>query len=175
MKSLIVFMLLFGSPILAVNASGVYQTSEAFLQEVFKSAPPAPQTVWLTGEIRKAAEQILQHQPTSLRVRYWLKDKRSGWVLDEIGKEKPITVGVLVNDNRIEHIRVLVFRESRGYEVRHAFFTDQFKQAGLKRDLQLDRHIDGITGATLSVRALTKLSRLALYLHSQVVTKHDSP
>jgi len=175
MKSLIVFILLFGSPILAVNASGVYQTPEAFLQEVFKGAPPAPQTVWLTGEIRKAAEKILQHKPSSLRVRYWLQGKRSGWVLEEIGKEKPITVGVAVNDNRLEHIRVLVFRESRGYEVRHAFFTEQFKQTRLKQDLQLDRLIDGITGATLSVRALTKLSRLALYLHKQVVTQHDAP
>lgn len=175
MKSLIVFVVLFGCPILAVNASAVYQTPEAFLQEVFKGALPAPQTVWLTGKIRKAAEQILQHKPSSLRVRYWQQAKRSGWVLEEIGKEKPITVGVVVNDHRIEYIRVLVFRESRGFEVRHAFFTDQFKQTRLKQDLQLDRHIDGITGATLSVRAVSKLSRLALFLHKQVVIQHDAP
>lgn len=175
MKSLIVLMLLFYSSIITANAKGVYQTPGAFLQEVFAGELPAVKTVWLTGETGKAAQQILQHKSASLRLRYWLKGKRSAWLLEEIGKEKPITVGVMINRNRIESLRVLVFRETRGFEVRHAFFTDQFKLAGLKQNLQLDRHIDGITGATLSVRALTRLSRLALYLHKQVVTQHDTP
>ena len=30
---------------------------------------------------------------------------------------------------------------------------------------QLDRHIDGISGATLSVGAITRLASVALYLH----------
>ncbi|WP_340679580.1 FMN-binding protein, partial [Paraglaciecola sp.] len=34
-------------------------------------------------------------------------------------------------------------------------------------ELQLNQHVDGITGATLSVRALNKLARIALYLHQQ--------
>lgn len=175
MKKSFLCVLLLSSFTSAANAAGVYQTPAAFLQEVFKGSPPGAQTVWLTGGIRKSAEQILQHKPQSLRLRYWLQAGRSGWILEEIGKEKPITVGVVVKDNRLEHIRVLTFRETRGFEVRHAFFTDQFKQASLKQDLQLDRHIDGITGATLSVRALTRLSRLALYLHQQVVAEHDTP
>jgi Na+-transporting NADH:ubiquinone oxidoreductase subunit NqrC len=37
--------------------------------------------------------------------------------------------------------------------------------------MRLDRHIDGISGATLSVNAINKLSRLALYLHQQVMQK----
>ena len=39
--------------------------------------------------------------------------------------------------------------------------------AGLKPGDELDRTIDGISGATLSTRALTKLARLALYLHQR--------
>jgi len=53
-------------------------------------------------------------------------------------------------------------------EVRYPFFTDQYKDASLQKDKQLDRTIDGISGATLSVRALTKLARLALYLHHHI-------
>ncbi|MCP4949490.1 MAG: FMN-binding protein [Aestuariibacter sp.] len=38
----------------------------------------------------------------------------------------------------------------------------------LNSRFKLDRQIDGITGATLSVRAVTRLARMALYLHSQI-------
>jgi uncharacterized protein with FMN-binding domain len=86
--------------------------------------------------------------------------------LEEIGKEQPITTGIVVEDGKIDQVKVLVFRESRGFEVRYPFFTDQFRGATLREGLDLDREIDGISGATLSVRALTKLARLALLLHA---------
>ncbi len=82
---------------------------------------------------------------------------------------KPITTGLAVDDGAIERIRVLVYRESRGWEVRYDFFTAQFIGARLDGDARLDRRIDGISGATLSVRALTNLARLALYLHHAVI------
>jgi len=104
-----------------------------------------------------------------LRVRYWYKGERSAWILEEIGKEEPITAGIVIDKGKIERVEVLIFRESRGWEVRHDFFTEQFEGAKLRKDGELNRAIDNITGATLSVRALTKLARLALYFHNQVV------
>ena len=86
-------------------------------------------------------------------------------MLEEIGKELPNNLGLVINQIRIEQIRVLIYRESRGDEVRHAFFTDQFVGAGLTGADQLDRSFDGVSGATLSTRALTKLARVALVLH----------
>jgi hypothetical protein len=109
-----------------------------------------------------------------LRIRYWGEGSRTAWVLEEIGKVKPITVGLVINDDRLEKIRVLAFRESRGWEVRYPFFTDQFTGIGLNDDKQLNRSIDGISGATLSVRALEKLARLALYLHSRTRLPDDT-
>jgi hypothetical protein len=149
-------------------AAEVYQKPEVFLQQAFDHKVPDPAMLWITGELRDKSEEILQHRPGTLRTRYWRKGQRTAWILEEIGKEQPITVGIVINENRIETIRVLVFRESRGWEVKYPFFTDQFKQVQLKDDLQLNKPIDGITGATLSVRALTKLSRLALYYHQHV-------
>jgi len=64
--------------------------------------------------------------------------------------------------------RVLIFRETRGGEVRYPFFTDQFAGIMLGRDTLLSREIDGISGATLSVNALVKLTRLALLFDQQV-------
>ena len=82
---------------------------------------------------------------------------------------------LISNAGRLERVKVLVFRESRGWEVRHPFFTDQFNEIGLTGELDLDRGIDGISGATLSVRALKKLARLALYLHTRIPATDDTP
>lgn len=147
-----------------IYAEVVYQASEVFMRQAFAGAPPAPGVLWVTDERRAVIHEILGHDLPVLRLRYWQKNGRSAWVLDEIGKERPITVGIVVADGAIERVRVLVFRESRGDEVRHAFFTDQFNGARLGQKRVLDRHIDGISGATLSVRALVKVARLALYL-----------
>jgi hypothetical protein len=159
----------------AALASSTYQTPEDFLNAAFPDQPPEPAVIWLTGERKSIVEQILGHRYPTLRIRYWQFGRRSAWILDEVGKEQPITVGVVVNEARIETIKVLVFRESRGWEVRHPFFTDQFTAAQLNSERQLDRHIDGISGATLSVRAMTKLARLALYLDAAIREQDVTP
>ncbi len=164
MKTLLA-LLVFISPASLVLAGGVYQPPEEFIAEVFSNAPPDSDVLWLKGDVRETSTAIMGHRYPGIRVRYWLKDGRSAWILEEIGKERPITTGLVVNDSGIEKIRVLVFRESRGWEVKHPFFTDQFPGAALAGDMSLDRDIDGISGATLSVRALKKLARLALYFH----------
>lgn len=152
------------------HARGIYQEPEAFLQDTFAEGVPEPKMIWVTKSIRPTVEKILGHKPNALRIRYWRKASRSAWILEEIGKEKPITTGVVVNNGQIERIKVLVFRESRGWEVRHDFFTNQFKGAAIQTDHQLNKSIDGVSGATLSVRALRKLARLALYFDQTLNT-----
>lgn len=155
----------------------VYQAPEAFLAETFAeaSAVPEPQLLWMTQDMRPAVKEILGHAYPALRIRYWRAGDRTAWILEEIGKVKPITTGLVVNAGQLERVKVLVYRESHGWEVKHPFFTDQFRGASLDDKKQLTQTIDGISGATLSVNALTKLGRLALYLHAQVVpAKPDS-
>jgi hypothetical protein len=53
--------------------------------------------------------------------------------------------------------------------VRHDFFTREFDSAALDGGGELDRGIDGISGATLSVRAVTRLARVALTFHEHVM------
>jgi FMN-binding domain. len=148
-----------------VGAMGIYQEPKDFLKEVFAGDVPKPSVLWITGDMRSEIKQILGHDLNVLRIRHWERDGRTAWILEEIGKEQPITTGIVVAEDKIERIKVLIFREGRGWEVRYPFFTDQFPGAGLRGNHELDRAIDGIAGATLSVRALTKLAQLALYLH----------
>ena len=144
-----------------VAAEQVYLSAEQFIAETFHDTP-APKLLWLTGERKTQSQHILSHAPQSLRVRYWQAETKTAWVLEEIGKEKPITTGIVVQDGKISRLNVLIFRESRGWEVKFPFFSQQFEQAELDPQQQLSKHIDGISGATLSVRAVKKLARLAL-------------
>lgn len=157
-----------------VPADDEYQSPEEFLLEAFNGITPEPGVIWLKEDIKSSTSEILGHPYPGLRIRYWDAGGRSAWILEEVGKVKPITVGLVVNDDGLEIIRVLAFRESRGWEVRYPFFTDQFTGIGLTEDKDLNRTIDGISGATLSVRALKKLARLALYLHTQIRRPNDT-
>lgn len=145
-------------------ADEVYQTPETFIAESFEGGTPEPRMLWLTRPVKEGVKTILGHDYPALRIRYWAEGERTAWILDEIGKVKPITTGIVVDGGRIRRLNVLIYRESHGWEVKHPFFTDQFIDATLTSKRVLDRRIDGIAGATLSVNALEKLARLALYL-----------
>jgi len=149
-------------------ARGVYLEPEKFINQVFDNNLPKPDKLWITKKLNAEINNILGHDLGVIRIRYWDDGVKTAWILEEIGRDKPITVGLIVKDKKIEQLNVLIFRESRGWEVKYPFFTDQYKQTSLTTDNQLDRKIDGITGATLSANALTKLARLALYLDAQV-------
>lgn len=159
-RTLAMLALALGAPV-AVHGE-VYQEPGAFVTEVFGSAP-APKVLWLTKDLQAQAAAILGHPPAQLRQRYWSEGGKSVWILEETGKEELITAGFVVIDGRIDHARVLVYRESRGQEVRQASFLKQFKDAKLAQGNRLDRGIDGIVGATLSVGAMERMARLALF------------
>ena len=156
--------------ILSFSASATdYQSNEDFLQQAFaEQTVPKAQLLWIKSPLKQTVADIMQHPPSFLRTRYWQQDHKTVWILNEIGKTKPITVGIIVENNQISLVKVLAFRESRGWEVKHDFFTDQFKQAQLTDNQTLSQAIDGISGATLSVRALTKLSTLALVFNQHI-------
>lgn len=147
------------------QAEEVYLSVPEYLGEQYETVP-GPAMLWLDDEQRQAAKALSGEDP-GFRQRYWLDDQKSSWVINVIGRDHPITLGISVKDGRIAALRVLIYRESRGWEVRHPFFTRQFDQAAIHKG-KLDRDIDNITGATLSVNALQRAARLALWLDSQL-------
>lgn len=149
------------------TAKGVYQTPKDFISSAFSGQVPEAKVLWLTSDDKAVIAEILQHSYNLMRIRYWQLGNETVWILDEVGKEKPITIGVHIKDKKIDHFKVLTFRESRGDEVRHDFYAKQFLNARLEDNSQLSQHIDGITGATLSVRATTKIARIALWLDAK--------
>ena len=153
----------------AFAAETVYLAPQDFLDTALPGCKQ--QALWLKADAKAEAEAVLDHAFPGVRARYCGRDEKTAWILDEIGKTEPITTGIVVADGRVEQVRVLVFRESRGGEVHREVFTRQYQEAVLDDRNLLDRNIDGITGATMSVDAVNRQVRLALLLDRMVREK----
>ena len=145
----------------------VYRSPSDFISAA-GGQPDAPGFLLQRRELQQKVDEVLGHPYKTLRIRYWRAEDATIWVLDEIGKEEDITIGFVVRDGAIVDTEVLEFRETRGWEIRYPSFTRQFGGARLTDGGRLDRRIDGITGATLSVGAYERLARLALLFDAQV-------
>ena len=152
----------------AHGAERVYKQPSEFVKSAFGGKIPATSVLKLSGGLKDRAKSIMAHDYKESRVRFWKSGNRSAWILEEIGKTQPITTGFIVENGKIKSVEILIYRESHGWEVSKPFFTKQFSNASLKTDYQLSTGIRNVAGATLSVRAITKLARLALYFDSQV-------
>lgn len=151
------------------HAAQVIKAPDAFLAAAFDGRAPAPSVLWLTPQIQSDILRINGQRLPALRQRYWRNGERTAWILEKVGKEEPITAGFVVEGERILSAHVLIYRESRGWEIRHAKFRDQFIGTRLDERLALVGRFDGIAGATLSVDAMQTMARLALYLHKTVM------
>lgn len=118
--------------------------------------------VWLTDTQRAAIQKFLgdQIEYKERRVTHYfgldeLNNPLGAMVIgNEIGRSYPITFMVVINpDGTVKDVEIMVYREPHGWEVRFESFLSQFfrRDAGDPFD-----NINNITGATLSVRSMTK-------------------
>lgn len=149
-----------------VSADTVYLSLEELLQQAFDTVP-TPKRLWLKKDTQERVSMALGHPYSQLRIRYWQQEGRFVWVLDEIGKEYPITAGFVVESGKIVRAEVLIYRESRGSEIHLDSFLEQFAGNYLNQ-YQLADKVDGITGATLSVDAMRRMASTALLLSEEV-------
>ena len=92
-----------------------------------------------------------------------------GVAAEEIGKFKPITFMVKVsNEGKVERVDVMAYRETVGSEVRRRRFTGQFNGKSAKDPLRINRDVLNITGATMSVQAMTAGVRKVLVILDEI-------
>jgi len=149
----------------ALGAPGVYQKPSDFVKSSLGQIP-ATRAITLTGAQQTRVRAILGKNYKSKAIRYWSAGGKTAYILEEIGKTEYITTGIVVKGGKIDAVKVLIYRETHGGEVARDSFTRQLRGVSLKVDSQLSKIPKNIAGATLSVRALTKLARLALYLET---------
>jgi hypothetical protein len=95
-------------------------------------------------------------------------------VVNSLGQYEPITfVVALGGDGTVRSVEIMVYRESRGGEVRRRAFLEQFEGTGPDDGLRAGDDIQNITGATISSRAVTNGVRLALRLQKMLWSRKN--
>lgn len=93
-------------------------------------------------------------------------------VQNTIGKHKPITYMVGVDPSgEVLNIEVLIYRESRGSEVRTKRFNAQYEGKTVFDPIRMNKDIINISGATMSVRSLSAGVKRTLVIVDEVYLK----
>lgn len=166
--------------LLAASGSGwaglageIYLTSEEAPRHVFPDADSLSlEEVVLTPRRRERLADRLGGEVTLWNevvpfYRVWKGGVLIGYamILEEIGKTRPITFIVgITSDLKVREVAVMAYQEPRGGEVRMRRFLRQYEGKALQDPIRPFKDIVNITGATLSVRAVSRGVREALAL-----------
>lgn len=86
-------------------------------------------------------------------------------IQETIGKHRPITYMVgITPDGRVFEVEILVYRESKGGEIRMKRFNSQYEGKTALDPIRINKDIINITGATMSVRSVSAGIKRALVL-----------
>lgn len=93
-------------------------------------------------------------------------------VQNTIGKHKPMTYMVGVdNKGQVSNVELLVFRESRGSEIRQKRFNSQYEGKTVLDPVRINKDIINISGATMSVRSMSAGIKRVLVLVDEFYLK----
>lgn len=93
-------------------------------------------------------------------------------VQNTIGKHKPMTYMVGIdNKGQVSDVELLVFRESRGSEIRQKRFNAQYEGKTVLDPVRINKDIVNITGATMSVRSMSAGIKRVLVLVDEFYLK----
>lgn len=117
---------------------------------------PIPKEIKFTAE-KNARLRFMRNQ-----VYLWEITKNDSLIgmvyLDNVkGKSQPITYAVFYDEKGIViNSHIIKYREPIGGEIANRHWLKQFLGKTTDSDYQVGKHIDGISGATISVNAVTR-------------------
>ncbi|HET7321441.1 MAG TPA: FMN-binding protein [Longimicrobiaceae bacterium] len=164
----LLFLLLSAVPLRA--QAGVFLSEREAVKEVFPDAASVAQESFRpTTQERSAMEAGLQRELTEsaypVLLIYDASRRFLGYamVTEERGKYRPITFLVGITPQmRVKDTAVMVYRESRGGQVRSPRFLNQYRGKTLDDPIRTNRDIINISGATISVHSMNAGVRKAL-------------
>ena len=149
----------------------VYLTEEQALKIFFpKSQTIHAEDLHLTPEQKARIQERIGWKFPEEAFRVFKADsngKTDGYAViqETIGKHRPITYMVGVTpDGRVSDVEILVYRESKGAEVRMKRFNSQYEGKTPLDPIRINKDIINITGATMSVRSVSAGVKRALVL-----------
>jgi Na+-translocating ferredoxin:NAD+ oxidoreductase RnfG subunit len=130
-----------------------------------QGAPPAKVTASIRRIFGPDAEASVLTVAADTVLRVARGDSLLGFaaVRNAIGKDQPITFLVAVDPaDRLKDVDVLIYREPYGGEVAYEAWRRQFRGKSAADSLRVGREIRAISGATISVHAVTEGVKRAL-------------
>lgn len=158
----------------------VYLTVEQALKEVFPQGERyITETVrWSAAELARARQVLNRREVDAVHEVVLVYDRKGQFtgyavITEELGKYQPITFIVGVRpDFSVEKTAIMVYRESRGGEVRMPRFLYQYKGKKVDDPIRLNRDIINISGATISVRSVNAGVRKVLHVVTETYRKN---
>jgi len=139
----------------------VYLTIQAAQQAMFPGARFVPHDLTFTPDQRKVIARASRVGSFDKVQRVWdvrSGNGRAGWFMVDrvLGKHEMITYAVALSpDGAVMRVEILEYRETYGGEIRNPAWRQQFVGKRFGAQLQLDKDIKNISGATLSSRHVT--------------------
>lgn len=147
---------------MSARAQQVLLTREQAVKEIFpEAARTVPDHPALGDVARRSLEKSLGRRLDEdtldvLKV-YDAQGAFRGYavVTEEVGKYRPITFMVgATPELRVRDVAVMVYRESRGGDVKRKRFLSQYRGKSARDPIDVGRDIINVSGATISVRSL---------------------
>jgi hypothetical protein len=144
------------------GGKGVFYSEESSRRELFPASTGISLDTLKLDSAAAAAAKTLIRQPIrekeAVFERVLSAEKPIGYIYRarELGKVELMDFAVALDTaGKVQRVLLTTYRENIGGEVGSKRFMDQFKGKASGSALQLNRDIDGISGASLSSRAIT--------------------
>ena len=155
--------------VVSVQASDDILDQKKYLKSALGvSDLPMHKYLIIKDDVEDGIYEILKDSYHSPVIKYWKVGNKVAFILEAIGKHEFITTGYLVENNKISDAKVITYRENYGYEVKYDYFINQIKGNSLKTTNKLSKNLANISGATMSVNSMRKLSKLSLFLYTKI-------
>ena len=164
MRVFIYILILFNILYSKATFSKLEEAEEKFLAKMESQSPIEKNRLILKKDQLKKVQIPMGHNYKKRIYSYWKSENQSIWILNSIGKYKPITAAFVVEECKIKTANVLIYREQHGYEIKYEAFLSQFVGVDIDNKYDLTKNIDNISGATLSVNSMDRMARAALIL-----------
>lgn len=154
-----------------IASGSVLVTVDEALRLAFPDADTTRETVFLNDDQSERVEALCGHRPdTALvtRFRAVREGEVTGWAYLDTHRVRTLPESLLVivsPAGEVVRVEVVTFREPLDYLPREGWYA-QFEGRPLDDELELERAIRPVTGATLTARATTDAVRRVLAIHA---------
>ena len=157
----------------AKTESLIYNHYGDSISVLFKKIP-------IPEEIKFTAEKNAQLRFMRDQIYIWEISRNEEMIglayLDNVkGKSQPITYAVFFDSQgMVEESHIIKYREPIGGEVSNQYWLNQFFGKSWESDYKIGSDIDGISGATISVNAVTRgIHRSTIIVEYLLIQKHE--